>query len=120
MSGNIEAFDMECEVIRKERASYSLSRPRNIVRFEGFLSAIFYFLGFIALALIPFSQITLMEATCLFVISYVIAPSEIDLGESVIKGMAEDLGYIRANLSCIRKAREEKQDKSKYYESHRR
>lgn len=95
-------YTEECEAIKQERTTYKLIRPRGIVGFESALSAAFYFAAFIALILVPFTEITLLQATCLFVIHYTIAPSEVDLGEALIKGIAEDLGHIRANLAAMR------------------
>lgn len=107
MSEQQSLFEQECESIRQERSSYKLGRPKGVVKFMDILSAIFWFSGFIALALIPFTEVTLLQATCLFVIHYTIAPSEVDMAQGVIKGMAEDLGCIRANLATIRRKNDE-------------
>jgi hypothetical protein len=59
--------------------------------------------GFVALALVPFTEITLLQATCLFVIHYTIAPTDFDYARWLLKGLAEDMAHIRANLTLIRK-----------------
>lgn len=102
MSKQQELFEQECESIRQERAGYKLSRPRGVVKFLDGLSTIFFFSAFIALALVPLTEVTLLDATCLFVIHYAIQPSEMDLAERMIFGMAEDLARIRASLAVIK------------------
>ena len=102
MSTPYEKFIKECEAIKLERESYKFPH-KGTDKFFDLLSALFFFSGFIALFSIPFSQVTLLDATCLFVIHFAIAPSDGDRFERMAKGMAEDLGNIRANIATIRK-----------------
>ena len=96
-------YKEEEQAIKQERNFYSgVGNDGGIKILDG-LSMIFMVAGFVALALIYFTDITLIQATCLFIISHVIAPSDGDIFRQVVKGMAEDLGYMRLNLIVIRK-----------------
>lgn len=70
------------------------------------LSTLFLFSGFAALVLVPFTAISLLHATCLFVIHHTLSLTDLDRAESILKGIAEDMGYIRANTTIIRKRAE--------------
>lgn len=107
MNQEFNDFEKECEAIRHERNTYILPN-RGAQKFLTVLSAVFFFAGFIALILIYFTNVTLLQATCLFVISYIIEPTDGDRYESMAKGIAEDLGNIRASLAVMRKNSEEK------------
>ena len=103
-TSNDADFEKECEAIRQERETYQVERNQVAgVKILDWLSTAFLFAGFVALALTPFTGITLLEATCLFIIHYTIAPTDLDYARKPFKGMAVDLAHIRANLSVMRK-----------------
>lgn len=88
----------ELEVLELKRQRFLQQRPnKNMKKFFDVISAIFLFTGFLALVASFFTKITLLDATCLFVISYVIQPSDLEIAEEQLKGIAEDLANIRLN-----------------------
>ena len=97
------AIELETEKIRIERESYPAGKYNASKKFFDYASLIFLASGFIALVLIFFTDVTLLQAACLFVISYVISPTDGDRYESQIKCMAEDLANIRINTTVIGK-----------------
>ncbi len=101
MEKSEEHFAKEREIIANERSSY-LFPNKGVNKFFDYLSAVFFFSGFGALLLIFFTEITLIDATCLFIISYVVQPSDGDRFEPIVKGIAEDLGNIRLNTSFLK------------------
>ncbi len=90
------------EAIQAERLNYK-SKNTGGFKFMDTMSFVFYCGGFICLgfALFSFYEITIFHATCLFIISYVVSPSDGDRYEEMVKGMAKDLGYIRAHLEFL-------------------
>ena len=98
-------YEKEYSSIKEEREFYPGNTEGNKFAYKLFdvLSFLFQASGFIALILIFFTDITLVQATCLFVIGYVISPSDGDRYELQVKGMVEDLGHIRLNTTIIGK-----------------
>lgn len=97
-------FENECNVIRQERANYSVWRGHLMgLKVFDWLSTAFLFAGFAALILVPFTTISLLQATCLFVIQHTLSLTDLDRAEAVFKGIAEDMANIRANINLIRK-----------------
>ncbi len=97
-----EKHQQEVDLIIKERETYFLNEGPVLVFFEK-LSFAFMTMGFIALISVFFTEITLINATCLFVISYTIMPTDGDRQRAIIKGMAEDLANIRVNTTITSK-----------------
>ena len=98
-----ESFQKEAAEIANERNSYASKAQDPIKRVFDITSVIFLALGFISLIAIFFTDITLVQATCFFVISYVISPTDGDRFESMLKGIAQDLANIRANTAMTSK-----------------
>ena len=98
-------YQEEATTIKEERASYPVNskKPNIGYKFFEYLSNLFLVCGFVALGLLFFTEITLVQATCLFVISYVIHPTDGDRYESQLKGIAEDLANIRINTTILGK-----------------
>jgi len=96
-------YKIEEEAIKEERKFYPGAGNEVGIKVLDVLSLIFLLSGFVALILIFFTDVTLVQATCLFVISYTIAPSDGDIFRQGIKGIMEDVGYIRLNITVIRK-----------------
>jgi len=96
-------YEEECENVRQERNTYKENQRNPAMKFYSWLSTFFLFVGFIALILVPFTEASLLHATCFFVISYTISPTDLDHSGQIFKGIAEDLGHIRANISVIRR-----------------
>lgn len=92
----------EAHALRLERDGYSGIDPSALFFFNS-LSTIFLSLGFLSLFLMFFTAITFLDATCLFVISFVLSPSDGERNWALTKGMAEDLAQVRMNIETIRK-----------------
>lgn len=103
MKGWSNAFDIEASAITTERLSYVSNTNGPVMRLFDILSTLFLCAGFIGLVAIFFTDITLIQTTCLFIISFIISPSDGDRFSSLIKGIAEDIAHIRANLTVISK-----------------
>jgi hypothetical protein len=100
---NQSDFQKECEIIIEERKGYKGNKGFGSIKFFDIISTVFLFVGIIILILVPFTEISLLQATCFFVISYTLSPTDLECSAHMIKGIAEDLGNIRANISVIRK-----------------
>lgn len=98
-----ESFQKESSEIVTERNSYASKAQDPIKRVFDITSVVFLALGFISLIAVFFTDITLVQATCFFVISYVISPTDGDRFESMLKGIAQDLANIRANTAISSK-----------------
>ena len=96
-------YKEEEQAIKEERTSYSADGEEGGLKILDGLSMIFMIAGFVALVLVFFTDITLIQATCLFVIGHVVGPSDGDLYKNALKGITEDMGYMRLNLTVIRK-----------------
>ncbi len=98
-------YEKEYFSIKNERESYPGGTEGEKFAYKLFdkLSFVFQISGFIALTLVFFTDTTLVQATCLFVIGYVVSPSDGDRYERQIKGIVEDLGHIRLNTTIIGK-----------------
>lgn len=105
MPDNID-FENACEAIRQERTTYAQSNPPIAIKILYIVSTVFFFAAFGALVLVPFTDVSLLQATCLFVIHYTVAPSEADLAQGAIKGATVDLANIRASLDVLRNRRD--------------
>ena len=92
----------EVELIKLERASYTFNEKAGVFIFHS-ISLIFTAFGFTALISIFFTNITLIDATCLFVIGYVLDPKDSEINRLAIKGMLEDIANIRLNTAVISK-----------------
>jgi len=92
----------ESDAIKRERASYAFEEKPGVAFFH-YLSNAFMALGFIPLALVFFTEITLIQATCFFVIGYTLTPTDVDSNRTVIKGVTEDVANIRLNTAVISK-----------------
>ena len=103
MSSWKELYNKEFELIVLEREEYSSKLNDPVKKLFDVLSFFFLIAGFIALTATFFSKITLTEATCFFVISFVLKPSDGDRMESAIKGIAQDLANIRINTAITSK-----------------
>jgi len=106
-----EKYQREVDLIQKERNTYALSESPILVFFEK-LSFAFMAMGFIALISVFFTDVTLINATCFFVIGYTIMPTDGDRQRAITKGMAQDLANIRASTAIISK--DEKSNKNTY------
>ena len=95
-----QTFQEICQSIKEERGTYQPSH-KGTNKFFDVLSLLFLLAGFGALIAIFFTDVTIVEATCLFVISYVVAPTDGDRYESMVKGIAEDVGFTRAHLEFL-------------------
>lgn len=95
-------YQHEVDLITQERKTYPLNEKPILVFFE-YLSFSFMAVGFILLIASLFTDITLLNATCFFVISYTIMPTDGDRHRSIIKGIAQDLANIRASNAIISK-----------------
>jgi hypothetical protein len=111
MSSWEESYKKEFEVIARERETYPSKLDDSVKKLFDVVSFCFLIAGFIALAAVFFTQITLVQATCFFVISFVVKPSDGDRMESLIKGMAQDLANIR--ISALMVSKKERNLKSK-------
>lgn len=101
-----EAYKEETEVVARERMGYTANRLDHVKVFFDKLSIAFLLAGFAGLIAVPFTTFTLVQATCLFVISYVVSPSDGDRYESTLKGIAQDLANIRIHTAITSKAKE--------------
>ncbi|MGW8169869.1 MAG: hypothetical protein ACWGHH_07695 [Sulfurovaceae bacterium] len=91
----VKKFNDEAKKIKFERIGYTKDTTGE--RILDYLSAGFQFVGFVALILVFFTDITLVQATCFFVIGYTIAPTYMELSSNLIKQIAEDIIHIRIN-----------------------
>lgn len=98
-----KSFEKEAEIILTERKTYPGIENNLPNKVYDYLSLIFLISGFVALILIFFTNVTLLQATCLFVISYIVKPTDTDRRELENKCMAEDLAHIRMNTTIIGK-----------------
>ena len=92
-----ESFQKETATIATERNGYASKAQDPIKRIFDITSVVFLVLGFVSLIAMFFTDITLVQATCFFVISFVLSPTDGDRFETMLKGMAQDLANIRAN-----------------------
>lgn len=97
-------FEKECALIIRERLTYQENRPGEsvAVKFYDWLSFGLLLVGILGLLLMPFTDITLLQVTCIFIISRALAPSDLDYTRPMLKGIAEDLGHVRASVTVIR------------------
>jgi len=97
-------YQEEYTNIKNERTNYKISNDTEIGQkiFE-VLSTLFLSIGFISLILVYFTEITLLQSTCFFVIAYTLQPSDGDRYQSIIKGITEDLAHIRLNTTIFSK-----------------
>lgn len=102
MENFYDELDKQKKLISEERDTYydvlNIKKNNKIMEY---ISIFFFFSGFLSLALIPFTNITLIDATCLFIISHVFGPTDGELQAGLLKGLAVDLGLIRANISAF-------------------
>jgi len=91
--------EREAKTIAEERKIYEGRDQSMGAKIFEKLSLIFLSLGFLSLPLIFLNVCTLLESTCLFVISFVLHPTDGDRYEGLLKGMAEDLANIRINTA---------------------
>lgn len=101
MNEHEENILKEIDIILQERKSYPKAYINKDHKIFDFLSLIFMGLGFVSLILIYFTNITLIQATCFFIISYILKPSDTDRYKFFIKSISEDLGNIRANTAVM-------------------
>lgn len=92
----------ESDAIKSERIAYAFEEKAGL-KFFYYLSNVFMVLGFISLALVFFTEVTLVHATCFFVIGYTLTPTDVDSNRVVIKGVTEDIANIRLNTAVISK-----------------
>ncbi|MCL1127388.1 hypothetical protein [Shewanella surugensis] len=104
----LESYQKEAENIVQERAIYENSSQRLGAKIFDKLSFLFLLSGFVSLGLVAFIDVTLIQSTCLFVISFVLSPTDGDRSGTMIKGMAEDLANIRINTAIESKNKTEK------------
>ncbi len=97
-------YQEEYENISNERANYKISgSTKKGQKIFEIIAALFLGMGFISLFLMFFTEITLLQATCFFVIAYTLQPSDGDRYQSIIKGVTEDLAHIRLNTTILSK-----------------
>ncbi len=106
-------FKAEAYLIKQERQHYPLSikgEDDYVLKLFEYLSVIFLGIGFLSLILTFFTKITLVQATCFFVISgillfnrHMLENTDGERYEEIIKGIAEDMGNIRASIFVIGK-----------------
>jgi fatty-acid desaturase len=102
-----ESYQKEAENIAAERAAYQNSSQRIGAKIFDKLSLLFLLSGFVSLGLVAFTEVTLVQSTCFFVISFVLSPTDGDRLETMLKGMAEDLANIRINTAIESKSKSE-------------
>ena len=100
-----ESYQKEAEVVSAERASYKNSKQHLGAKIFDKLSLIFLLCGFLSLVSVPFTGITLVQATCFFVISFALSPSDGDRYELMMKGIAEDVANLRIHTAISTKAK---------------
>jgi hypothetical protein len=103
MSDWEESLQKEIATISAERNGYASKAQYPIKRIFDLTSVVFLVLGFVSLIAMFFTDITLVQATCFFVISFVLSPSDGDRFETMLKGMAQDLANIRASTTITSK-----------------
>ncbi|PZO83709.1 MAG: hypothetical protein DI626_08815 [Micavibrio aeruginosavorus] len=96
-----EMIDIEKQKIIDERKTYKFPNLGTKKFFE-YVATGFFFFGFATLLLAFFTDLTLIHATCFFVISHVIQPTDGDRYETIVKGIAEDLANIRLNTTFLK------------------
>lgn len=119
MSKWSDSFLKESDSLKKEREGYPAGRFSDAFRVYDVLSFLFLIAAFISLASVPFTDVTLLDATCLFVISHVVAPKEGDRFEKVFKGISEDIAHIRVNAVILAKEIKSRKNESRTkYDDH--
>lgn len=91
--------DIVSEINLEKEHIAGQDKHKGVKRFFDILGAFFFFLGFGSLVATFFTEVTLVQATCFFIIGYIVKPTDGDRYESLIRGMVEDLGHIRAHLT---------------------
>ena len=100
-----ESYQKEAETISAERASYKNSKQHLGTKIFDKLSLMFLLCGFLGLVLVPFTSVTLVQATCFFVISFVLSPTDGDRYEAMLKGISEDMANVRINTTISTKTK---------------
>lgn len=83
--------------IKIERQTYKYKFPYYL-KVHSLAAMLFSYAGYASLIAAAFSyaDITIFHATCLLIIGYIIEPTDGDRYEEMVKGIAEDLGNVRA------------------------
>lgn len=97
-------FREEGKLISDDRATYEGHERSVGEKFFETLAVCFLGAAFLSLPLIFFTEVTLVQSTCLFVISFVLQPTDGDRYQSQIKGIAQDLAHIRIHTVISAKA----------------
>ncbi len=98
-----EKYKEESSKVIQERSNYAKINNRLGVNIFEKLSIIFLGFGFISLLMIPFTEMTLIQSACIFIISHVLSPNDTNRYESVIKGVVEDVANIRIATTILSK-----------------
>ena len=73
------------------------------LKFFEISSLLFLIAGFITLVMCAFTEVTLLNVTCLFVISHVLAPTDMDFAKGLLNGVSINLAVVRLNTAIIAK-----------------
>ena len=103
-------FEEEAKLISDERETYGSHKQDIGAKIFEKLALCFLGVAFLSLPLIFFTEVTLVHSTCLFIISFVLQPSDGDRYESQIKGIAQDLAHIRIHTAITGKAARAKKE----------
>lgn len=110
MPKNYDIYDDEQfieirERIQSERSAYK-NKYAGTLKFHSFIAMIFYKAGLITLVLtalsyfdvidLPLEVLGIFYATSFYLIGYITEPTDGDRYEEMVKGIAEDMGNIRA------------------------